>query len=201
MKNVLLITSSPRGEMSHSSRVASELAQQVGGNLTIRELWRNPSEPIGPSFVHAAFTPEADRTAEQRGSLVLADTEIDELLAADVLIIAAGMINFGMPASLKTWIDQIARKGKTFHYTESGPEGLLKGKRAILVLAAGGVYSSGPMAGLNHLEPGLRAVLSFLGIADIETVWIEGIALGDESINQALKQATERTREVAASAR
>lgn len=201
MKNVLLVTSSPRGESSHSTRIATELAQSLGGNLVIRDLWRDRLPAIGPEFIHAIFTPEANRTPEQQIELLASDQAIAEIQRADVVVIAAGMINFGMPASLKTWIDLITRSGVTFKYGEAGPEGLLTGKRAVLVLAAGGVYSSGAMTAFDHLAPALKTNLEFLGIADIETIHIEGVAYGEEAVERALAAAGERSREVAGSVR
>jgi FMN-dependent NADH-azoreductase len=201
MKNVLLVTSSPRGESSHSTRVATELAQSLAGNLVVRDLWRDRLTAIGPDFIHAVFTPEANRTPEQQIELLPSDQAIAEIQNAEVIVIAAGMINFGMPASLKTWIDLITRSGLTFQYGESGPEGLLTGKRAILVLATGGVYSTGALSAMDHLQPALRTNLEFLGITDIETVWIEGVGLGEDAVERALAQAGERSREVAGSVR
>jgi FMN-dependent NADH-azoreductase len=200
MKNVLLVTSSPRGELSHSTQVATELAQSLGGSLAIRELWRDPMPPIGTDFIHAIFTPEADRTAQQIALLRPSDEAIEEIQRADVVVIAAGMINFGMPAALKTWIDQITRSGLTFGYGESGPEGLLLGKRVVLVLAAGGVYTTGPSAALDHLSPALRTNLEFLGMTDIQTVWIEGVGFGEEATGKALSQARQRSKELALTA-
>ncbi len=197
MKNVLLVTSSPRGEMSHSTQVATDLAHSLGGALTVRELWRNPPPAIGPDFVHAAYTPAEARTAEQRAALALSDELIAELKAADTIVVGAGMINFGMPPALKTWIDHVARKGETFNYGEAGPVGLLTGKRLVLVLAYGGVYSSGPMAAMDHLEPALRGVLGWLGLTDVETVRIEGVAYGPEAAELALAGAATQVRELA----
>jgi FMN-dependent NADH-azoreductase len=201
MKNVLLITSSPRGELSHSSKIAKEIAQSIGGRLIVRELWREPLAQIGPEFIEAVHTPSENLNADQRKLVAPSEDAIAELLAADVLIIAAGMINFGMPASLKSWIDHITRNGATFQITENGYEGLVTGKRAILVLASGGIYTSGPMAGMNHLESALRTNLGFLGVTDIETVAIEGVAYGEEAIANALQQAGRRSQEVLASVR
>ncbi len=201
MKNVLLVTSSPRGESSHSTRIATELAQSLEGNLIVRDLWRDRLPAIGPEFVHAIFTPEANRTPEQQIELLASDQAIAEIQNAEIIVIAAGMINFGMPAALKTWIDLISRAGVTFQYGEAGPKGLLAGKRAVLVLASGGVYSSGAMAGMDHLQPALRSNLQFLGITDIETVWIEGVAFGEDAVERALALAGERSREVAGSVR
>lgn len=200
MKNVLLITSSPRGEASHSTQVAKSLAADLGGSLVLRDLWRESLAPIGPEFVHAAYTPEEARTPEQRAILLPSDEAIAQVKAADVVVVAAGMINFGMPAALKTWIDLISRAGITFRYGESGPEGLLTGKKLILVLASGGVYSSGPFAAMDHLEPALRANLGFLGLTDVETIRIEGVAYGAEALEKALSQAEIRSREVLAAA-
>ena len=197
MKNVLLVTSSPRGEVSHSTNVATELARNLGGNLTIRELWRDPITPIGPEFVHAIFTPEAERTPEQRDLLRHSDEAIEEILAADVIVIAAAMINLGMPATLKTWIDLISRSGVTFRYSETGPVGMLHGKRVVLVLASGGVYTSGPGAAINYLEPHLRTGLDFVGLTNAETVWIEGVAFGEDAAQLALAQARQRARDLA----
>ncbi|MES2461979.1 MAG: NAD(P)H-dependent oxidoreductase, partial [Armatimonadota bacterium] len=111
---------------------------------------------------------------------------------ADMVVIAAGMFNFGMPSTLKTWIDHVTRAGLTFRYGDGGPVGLVQGKKVILVLAMGGVYSSGPMAPMNHLEPHLRTSLGFLGMTDIETVAIEGTAMGPEATEQAVAAARAR---------
>ena len=198
MKNVLLITSSPRGEASYSTRFATDLAPKLGDVVVARELWRDPWPAIDPSFVHAVFTPADARTDAQRTILERSDRLVAELKAADVVVIGAAMINFGMPAPLKTWIDLVSRSGETFRYGESGPEGLLKGKRAVLVLAAGGVYSSGPMSAMDHLEPALRGVLGFFGITDVETIWIEGVSMGPEAQEAALTLAQARSEEVLA---
>ena len=197
MKNTLLITSSPRGEASYSTQVATELAHSLGGSLTIRELWRNPLAPIDEPFIAANFTPKEARSPEQAELLAQSEELINELFAADTIVIGAGLINFGMPTALKNWIDLIARKDITFRYGESGPEGLLTGKSLILVIASGGVYSSGPMSSFDHLEPALRSVLGFLGLTDVKTIRIEGVAFGAEAAEKALAGARETVRELA----
>ena len=193
--NVLLITSSPRGEASLSSRVARQLTAALGGDLTVRDLWREGVQPIGPAFVQATRSPGGATNDEEQAADLASEQAIAEVEAADTIVIAAGMINFGMPATLKTWIDFICRPGRTFRYTEKGPEGLLKGKRVILVLASGGVYSEGPMAVMDHLEPALRHTLGFLGVTDIETVRIEGVAFGEEA---AVERAESRAHDLVA---
>jgi FMN-dependent NADH-azoreductase len=186
--------------MSHSTRVGKQLASDLAGNLTVRELWRESLAPVGPAFVHAIFTPEQARTKGQKAHLALSDEAVAQIQAADVVVVAAGMINFGMPASLKTWIDLITRSGVTFSHGESGPEGLLTGKRLILVLAAGGVYTSGPRVAMDHLESALRLNLGFIGLTDVSTVWIDGLAGGEEAVNRALTLAEERSHEIVARA-
>ena len=121
----------------------------------------------------------------------LADTSVvDEFLAADVVVIGAPMYNFTLPTQLKAWIDRIVIAGKTFRYTENGPEGLAKGKRVIIALARGGIYDAGsPAAALEHLETYLRGVFNFIGI-EPEFVAADGLGISPEqrqtSINQAL---------------
>lgn len=196
MDNVLLITSSPRGEQSYSTRVANDLAQRLGGQLTVRELWRRPLAPIGPDFLQAISTPEDQRSDMQRTLILPSEQVIDELLAADTIVIGAGMINFSLPATLKTWIDYVVRAGVTFRYGQAGPEGLLNGKRAILVLATGGVYTEHPMNAFDYLGPVLRAQLSFLGITNVTTIPISGTMLGESSAETAITLAAERVREL-----
>jgi FMN-dependent NADH-azoreductase len=108
------------------------------------------------------------------------------------------MINFGIPSVLKSWVDHVARAGKTFSYTESGPVPLLHNKKAYLVVATGGVYSDGPMAGYDYAEKYLRAVLGFFGITNVETIWVEGLALGPDSAEKALIAASERVKDLLA---
>ena len=112
----------------------------------------------------------------------LADqTYVDEFLAADVVVIGAGMYNFGLPTHLKAWIDRVAIAGKTFRYTETGPQGLAGGKRVIVALARGGYYGPGAAAEtLEHAESYLRGVFGFMGVTDVEFIVAEGIAVGPE---------------------
>ncbi|MGC4045543.1 MAG: FMN-dependent NADH-azoreductase [Armatimonas sp.] len=202
--NVLLLTTSPRGSESISTRMATELAQNVTGashqepsHLVVRDLVQNPLPHISPDFVLGMGTPEAERTAAQQQAVTLSDRLIAELQAADVVVIAAGMINFGVPSTLKAWIDHIARAGVTFRYGANGPEGLVTGKKAVLVLSQGGVYSSGPAQAMDHMEPYLRHLLGFIGLTDIETIRIEGLAMGPEAAEKTLAQAATRVQSLA----
>ena len=129
-------------------------------------------------------------------SMALSDALIDELFAADTIVVAAPMHNFGVPSTLKAWIDHISRAGRTFSYGANGPQGLLKGRKAILVLASGGVYSNGQMKAFDFTEPYLRAVLGFLGITNVDVVRVEGVAMSAVGPEKAVASAMARSREI-----
>jgi FMN-dependent NADH-azoreductase len=121
--------------------------------------------------VGAAYTPEDARTEEQKKQLAISDVLVAELQTADEYVFGVPMHNFGIPSTLKLWIDQVARAGKTFSYSAAGPEGLLKGKKATLVIASGGVYDQGTAReGYNFVTPYLRTVFGFLGITDVHFI-------------------------------
>ena len=202
MSHILLIISSPRLE-SYSTQVARSLAERLAARapdstVTVRDLTREPVPHIDDSFAVGRSLPADKLTAAQKTALALSDKLLKELFAADTIIIAAGMINFGIPSSLKAYIDHIVRPGVTFKYSEKGPEGLVKGKKVYLVLARGGVYSAGPMQQLNFQDTYLRATLPFIGLNDIELVTVEGVAFGPEAADQAVSSALSRVSSLAA---
>lgn len=202
MSHVLLITSSPRLE-SYSTKVARSLADQLASRapnstVTVRDLTREHLPHIDDSFATARILPPDQLTPAQQQALALSDTLLKELFAADSIIIAAGMINFGIPSSLKAYIDYIARPGVTFKYSEKGPEGLIKGKKVYLVVSRGGVYSEGPMQQFNFQDTYLRATFSFLGVNDIEIITIEGVAFGPEAADKAVGAALAKVSAIAA---
>jgi FMN-dependent NADH-azoreductase len=193
--NILLVTSSPRGEASYSTRLARELAAELqrsdpASALTERDLNRDPLPFIGEAFVRAIGTPAESLSEADLDSLTLSNTLIAELQRADRIVIGSGMINFGIPAPLKAWIDHITRAGLTFSYGSGGPEGLLKGKKSYLVLASGGVYSDGAPAALDFQRPYLLTMLGFLGLTDVEVILAEGIATGPDAGERALAAAS-----------
>ena len=200
MSQILLITSSPRAN-SHSTRVARKLAEKLasrpGSGLTVRDLTHQPLPHIDDSFAVARNTPPDLLTSAQKSALSLSDKLLAELFAADTLIIAAGMVNFGIPSSLKAYIDYVVRPGVTFRYGAQGPEGLVKGKKAYLVVARGGVYAQGPMRALNFQDTYLTAALGFIGITDVEVIAIEGIAFGPEVAEKAVTTALARVDAIA----
>ena len=188
MKNILLIESSPRGSDSYSNQAARSIVNELkarnpGTKVVIRNLAENPPPHVGLAFIAGMFTPPEQRAPEQTKAIALSDALIDELFAADTIVIAVPMHNFAPPSTFKAWIDHVARAGRTFSYGANGPQGLLKGKHAIVVLASGGVYSDGPAKSFDFTEPYLRTVLGFLGITEVDIVRVEGVgnsAIGPE---------------------
>ena len=204
MSSILLLTSSPRSE-SLSTSIAVELAEKLksqnpGSAVVRRDLAANPLPHIDDLFTGAIRKPAEARTAQEAAAVKTSDELVNELLAADTIVIGTGLINFNIYSSLKTWIDNVARAGLTFKYTESGPVGLATGKKVYVVLASGGVYSQGPAVSLNHAVPYLKSVLGFLGISDIETIYVEGLAFGPEAAEKAIGAAKSRVEEIALAA-
>jgi FMN-dependent NADH-azoreductase len=201
MSQILLITSSPRAD-SYSTRVARTLADQLasrpGSHLTVRDLRLHPLPHIDDGFAVARNTPPELLTSAQKSTLALSDKLVAELFAADTLIVAAAMINFGIPSSLKAYIDYVVRPQVTFRYGQEGPEGLVKGKKAYLVVARGGVYSQGSMQAVNFQDTYLKAALGFIGITDVEVIVVEGVAFGPQAAEKAANAALAKVDAVAA---
>jgi len=197
MSKILLVTSSPRGSASYSSKIARSLAEELasthsGARITARDLGSRPLPHIGTDFVSGLATPAANRTAAQQAAVALSDEIVAEVFDADIIVIASAMINFGISSTLKTWFDYLLRAGVTFRYTEQGSEGLVKGKKTYIVEARGGIYSEGPMKAVDFQEPYLKQLLRFIGITDIETLAVEGVALGADVAEKALAAAMAR---------
>lgn len=204
MSNILLITSSPREE-SVSTKVATDLANALKagsteGSLIHHDLGKTPIPHLDTVTTSAIRKPADARTPEEAVAADLSDKLVAELLAADTIVLGTGMINFGIYSTLKSWIDNVARAGLTFRYTESGPQGLATGKKVYVVLAAAGVYSNGPASAMDHAVPYLRTVLGFLGLTDVEIVYVEGLAFGPEAVEKALTGADNRINELSAAA-
>ncbi len=166
-KSVLRIDASARKNGS-SSRALTDalLAKLAPENLVIRDLVMGLPF-VTEDWVGANFTDEADRSDEQKTTLSLSDTLVEEIVAADTLVIGTPIYNFGIPAALKAWVDMVARARKTFHYTAHGPEGLLTGKKAYILIASGGTEVGSE---IDFASGYLRHVLSFIGITDVTIV-------------------------------
>ena len=193
--NILQINSSARswanGQGSQSTRLANELVEQLravnaGATLTVRDLTANPHPALDESTLGALFTPAEARSAEQHARVALDHALIDEVKAADVIVIGVPMVNFGITSQLKSWIDAIAKAGLTFQYTANGPVGLVQGKKVYAVLTRGGVYRDQPG---DTQVPYLRMLLGFLGMTDIEFIYAEGLAMGPDAEAKALASA------------
>jgi FMN-dependent NADH-azoreductase len=169
---VLRIDSSARREGSVSRQVADALIarmeESVGPvDLRVRDLASDAPPFVDADWVGANFTPPEERGEAQRAALAHSDALVAELMAADVLVVGVPIYNFGVPAALKAWVDMVARARVTFRYTENGPIGLLRGKRAYLAVASGGTAVG---SAIDFATGYLRHVLGFLGIEDVEIV-------------------------------
>jgi FMN-dependent NADH-azoreductase len=182
MSTLLHVDASPLGGASISRHLSAEFVRKwqqsnPEGKVMTRDLTSSGIPPVDGTWVGAAYTPAESRTAVQKEALALSDTLIAELEAADDYVFGVPMHNFGIPSTTKLWIDQIVRVGRTFSYGESGPVGLLKGKKATFLIASGGVYSKGsPMAPYDFVEPYLRAVFGFLGVDESNFIVAGGAA-------------------------
>ncbi len=191
MTTILYLNSSVRSTGSVSRQLSGEFIEKLkaahpGANVVTRDLAANPLPHLSESMVGAYFTPPEQRTEEQKQLIKTSDEVVAELLAADIVVVGAPMYNFSVSSTLKSWIDHVARAGVTFKYTETGPVGLVQGKKFVIFTSRAGVYSSGPAQAMDFQETYLRGVLGFLGITDVSFISAEGLAMGDEAVNSAL---------------
>jgi FMN-dependent NADH-azoreductase len=192
MSTVLVVTSSALGEASVSNQLVEDVlsglrAQDPDLRVITRDLGNAPIPHLTLDSATAIRGAEPANDA-QAAAQALSDTLIAELEAANVLVIGAPMYNFGIASTLKAWFDHVLRAGITFRYGESGPEGLLKGKRAIVIESRGGLYSEGPAQVMDAQEPHLRGMLGFMGIT-VTFVRAEKLAFGPEPREQAIDAA------------
>ncbi|UUE08271.1 NAD(P)H-dependent oxidoreductase [Dickeya zeae] len=202
MSKILLITSSPRGAESLSTRFATEIANgiqmQLGGSLTVRDLVANPAPHITSAYIKGRMMAPDVRTAEETQAVERAMELVDELRATDVIVLGSGMMNFGPSSQLKAWIDNITWPGITFSYEAGVPRGLLTGKKVYLVTAAGGVFSQGVYAPFDFQTNYLLHMLGFIGLTDVELIRIEGTVHGPEAAQAALASADETVKSLLA---
>ena len=181
MSNILYVTASIRSEADSISRglgqrLVDGLAAKTGASVTTRDLAANDLPYVSAERFGANLTPAADRTPEQAELAAIADTLIAELQAADTIVIASPIYNFGPPATLKAWADLVARAGTTFRYTATGPEGLLTAKKAYIAIASGGTPVGSE---IDFMSRWLTFFLGFLGISDVEVIAADGIMGAD----------------------
>ena len=197
MKTVLRINSSARIERSHT-RYLTDLFIREWQSLRpkdpifSREIGIQPPVPVNQAWIAAAFTPSETRTPAMREILQLSDTLVDELVQANLIVLGAPMYNFGMPAQLKAYVDQIVRVGRTFAFDPSNKQqpyrGLLTGARMLVITATGdaGYQPGGPHEHLNHLDPHIRTVFGFIGVTNIKFVGVSYDEFPDDRIKSSL---------------
>lgn len=197
--NILQINSSARAA-AHSTALADGLvagirADRPDAKVVVRDVGRQAPPALDEAALQALFTPADQRTPEQSARVAQDDALIAEIQAADTIVLAVPMYNFGVPSGLKNWIDAIAKAGVTFRYTEKGPIGLLGGKKVYVALTRGGVYRGTPA---DSQVPYLQQTLGFLGMTDVHFVYAEGLALGPDAERKGLADAREQIAEVLA---
>ena len=189
MQTLLKIEASLAGAQGLSSQladvfVADWLQRNPGGHVIVRNLASAPVPHLTGDEFKAFNTSRDERTPDQQAAVDYSDALIEEIKSADTLVLAVPMYNFSVPSTLRAYFDHIARAGVTFRYTSTGPEGLLKGKRAYVFITRGGIYA----AGADTQTPYLRQFLGFLGI-DTEFVHAEGLGMGEETRERSLAAA------------
>lgn len=191
---LLHIDSSILGEGSVSRQLTAKLvtaarAKHLDAQVTYRDLVAEPVGHLTSAHLAAGQGVKPESSALQQ-DVDIGLQDLESFLAADVVVIGAPMYNFGISSQLKAWIDRIAVAGKTFRYTEKGPEGLAGGKKVLIASSRGGFYGSNtPAALFDHQENYLKSVFGFLGITDIQFIRAEGLATGDEPRAKALESA------------
>ncbi|MDP3816782.1 FMN-dependent NADH-azoreductase [Pseudomonas sp.] len=191
MSQILVIESSARQQGSVSRQLTEQFianwqAANPADRIKVRDLAVDQVPHLDANLLGGWMTPAEQQSEAEQAALALSNTLTDELLAADVLVLAAPMYNFTIPSTLKAWLDHVLRAGVTFKYTETGPQGLLSGKRAFVLTARGGIYAG---SGMDHQEPYLRQALAFIGIQDVSFIHAEGLNLGDAALEKGLNQA------------
>ncbi|MBK2092987.1 NAD(P)H-dependent oxidoreductase [Francisella philomiragia] len=193
MRKILHIRSSIKEENSVSRKIGDDLISHFKSTdkvkVSERDLVDNSVEHINPDFINAMANNNQDR-------LATSNKLIEELFENDIIVIESPMYNFSIPSTLKSWIDNIMIARKTFLYTANGPEGLVKNKKAILVLSKGNIYSEGVAKPLDFQENYLKTILNFIGINDITVICAEGVDLNAEIREKSLKQVEQQIKDL-----
>ncbi|MBV8278173.1 MAG: NAD(P)H-dependent oxidoreductase [Verrucomicrobia bacterium] len=190
MRTLLHIDASPRSERSVSRHLTREFAvawkeAHPDGRIVYRDLGHHPVPLVTETFIAAVYTPPEARSPELRAAIATSDELISELQTATDYVFGVPMYNFSVPAGFKAYIDQIVIPGRTYAYTSDGSgsrTGLLKGKRATVIMSRGWLYRNGsPLSACNLQEPWIRMILGFVGVTEIDFVAAEGVAQLDGS--------------------
>lgn len=190
--NILHLDSSARHDASTTRDLSAKIVGRFDAATVVHRDLASPLPLIDDAWIDANFTRDQDRTDAQRETLALSDQLVDELEAFDVIVIGLPIYNFGVPTTFKAWIDLVARAGKTFKYSEAGPQGLLSGKRAIVAVASGGTRAGSE---IDFATGYVRHMLGFIGITDVEFVTADQLAIDPDA---SLQTAYERIERIAA---
>lgn len=180
MKRILHLISSPRGDESFSIKLADAVIEKLqvqhpGSIVEKVDLLETNVPHLNTGHLRSFFTPAEQLTPDDKNAIKYSDEAINMLMQSDIIVIGAPLYNFGLPSTLKAWIDHVARAGKTFRYDEQGAEGLVKGKKVYVAMSAGAVYSEGPWKPYDFVSPYLRTMLGFLGMTDLTIFRVEGV--------------------------
>jgi len=196
MAHLLHIDSSPLGDASVSRQLTAEIASawtkaNPGGTVSHLDVAATPLDHLTAELMQVVKFRNLDGLNDrQQQELATTDALVDQLLASDILVIGAPMFNFSVPSQLKTWIDRICQAGRTFRYTETGPVGMVTGKKAIIISTRGGIHSTNPaVTALDHQEAYLKTVLGFIGITDVTIIRAEGMGMGPAVKDPAIEAA------------
>jgi FMN-dependent NADH-azoreductase len=200
MNSILVLNSSVLSEASVSKTLVEEAVQRLlernpRATVVRRDLGTEPIPHLTTATV--AGVRGVPTTEAELAARALSDTLIDELQAADTLVIGAPMYNFSIPTGLRAWFDHVLRPGRTFSYSEAGPQGLVTGKRVIIIESRGGHYSEGPAHAMDFQEPYLRTLFRFMGLIHVTFIHAEKLGFGPAAREAALAAAKQTLLEAA----
>ena len=179
---ILNLISSPRGAESFSIKLGNAIVAKLEAanphsTVKVHDLTNPPFPHLEEVHLQSFFTPAEAHTPDMATAIKHSDRALEELMDADTIVIGAPLYNFGISSTLKAWIDHIVRPGKTFAYSDKGPQGLVKNKKVYIAISSGGVYSEGPMKSHDFVEPYLRTMLGFLGMTNLTVYRVEGVKM------------------------
>jgi FMN-dependent NADH-azoreductase len=201
---LLYLDASPRGARSHSRRLGGEFlaafrAAHAGARVIVRDIGHEPPPFVSEAWVEGAFTAPDQHSPAAREAIAVSNQYVDELLAADQIVITTPLYNLSVPAVLKAWIDQIVRVGRTFVKNDAGVVGLASGKQVTVIVASGSDLRPGsPAGGYNFLETYLRGIFGFIGITDVRFAYAHSLGSGDSARDRGLADARAALQQIAA---
>jgi FMN-dependent NADH-azoreductase len=202
MSNLLVVTASPRGERSVSRALCTSFAalwaqHHPQDRVLLRDIGHHPVPHVTEPWVVGSFALPDAQTPESRAAIAVSDSLVEEFLSADRYVLGVPMYNFNIPSTLKAYIDQLVRPGKTFGVGPTGYEGLVKNKKALFITTSGGSYPAGTSAGaLNFQEPYLRTIFGFIGVTDVRFIVADNLNQGEEPARQSREKAETALRDL-----